>query len=79
MLGLNYYNIGDSLVWRHPQKTDLEKAAKRWRQDKAVVEASRKTAILSVHETRMQLLTLLRAMWCAESISISGSQSRVRK
>ena len=57
------------LRWRRPrlampQKTDPEKAAKQWRIAQAVVEATPKTVILYADESRIQLLPLLRAMWC---------------
>lgn len=57
------------LRWRRPrlampQKTDPEKAVKQWRIAQAVVEATPETIILYGDESRIQLLPLLRAMWC---------------
>jgi len=57
------------LGWRRPrlsmpQKTDPEKTAKQWRLAQAVVTATAETAILYADESRIQLLPLLRAMWC---------------
>jgi transposase len=57
------------LRWRRPrlampQKTDPEKAAKQGRIAQAVVEAAQETIILYADEARIQLLPLLRAMWC---------------
>lgn len=47
-----------------PQKVDPAKAAKQWQLAQAVVEAVEGTAILYADEARIQLLPLLRAMWC---------------
>jgi transposase len=57
------------LRWRRPrlampQKTDPEKTAKQWRIAQAVVAATPETVILYADESRIQLLPLLRAMWC---------------
>ena len=57
------------LRWRRPrlampQKTDPEKATKQWQIAKAVVEATPETVILYADESRIQLLPLLRSMWC---------------
>lgn len=57
------------LRWRRPrlampQKTDPEKAIKQWRIAQAVVSATPETVVLYGDESRIQLLPLLRAMWC---------------
>jgi transposase len=60
---------GLGLRWRRPRlamplKVDPAKARKQWVMAKAVIEAGPAAAILYGDESRVQLLPLIRAMWC---------------